>query len=197
MDLSAPTAEVWEYLKPYIEEYDAVVLSRLPEYAQSDRPAAGLHHAGEGGGGRGEGGERGGGGEDSALVNVLQRHAAVVMKSSLREGFGLTATEAMWKRAAVVAGRCGGLTRQIDDGVNGFLVDSVEDAAERLVRLLTNPDLRQRLGAKAREVVRERFLLTRKLEQYLDLFSAFEPQFAVDYRRLSALNHLSQDTPSS
>jgi trehalose synthase len=135
--------------------------------------------------------------EDSALVNVLQRHATVVLQKSLREGFGLTATEAMWKRAAVIAGRCGGLTHQIDDGVNGFLVASVNEAAERLVQLLNDPELRQTLGAKAREVVRERFLLTRKLEQYLDLFSAFEPQFAVDHRRLSALNHFSQATPSS
>jgi trehalose synthase len=135
--------------------------------------------------------------EDSTLVDVLQRHAAVVLQKSLREGFGLTATEATWKRAAVIAGRCSGLTHQIDNGVNGFLVDSVEEANERLVQLLNNPELRQTLGANAREVVRERFLLTRKLEQYLDLFSTFEPQFTVDHNRLSALNHLSLVAPSS
>jgi trehalose synthase len=275
VDLSDPNPEVWEYLKPYIEEYDAVVLS-LPEYAQSIAPpqvfimpainpfslkngelsrgdiADRLQHYGipddlpivaqvsrfdrwkdpEGvieafqvarqqvpatlvllgsvATDDPEGQEvfesllRHKGErihiltvEDSALVNVLQRHATVVLQKSLREGFGLTATEAMWKRAAVIAGRCGGLTHQIDDGVNGFLVASVNEAAERLVQLLNNPELRQTLGAKAREVVRERFLLTRKLEQYLDLFSAFEPQFAVDHRRLSALNHFSQVTPSS
>jgi len=126
--------------------------------------------------------------EDSALVNVLQRHAAVVLQKSLREGFGLTATEAMWKGAAVIAGRCCGLKHQIEDGVTGFLVASVEEAAERLVQLLQDPELRASLGEKARQTVRERFLLTRKLEQYLDLFSAFEPQFAVNHRRLSALS---------
>jgi trehalose synthase len=135
--------------------------------------------------------------EDSALVNVLQRHAAVVLQKSLREGFGLTATEAMWKGAAVIAGRCGGLTHQIEDGVNGFLVASVEEAAERLVQLLKDAELRTTLGAKGRERVRECFLLTRKLEQYLDLFSAFEPQFAVHHSRLSALSHASPVTPNS
>jgi trehalose synthase len=64
--------------------------------------------------------------QDSALVNALQRKAAVVLQKSIREGFGLTVTEAMWKGAAVIGGRTGGIAHQIEDGVNGFLVDSVE-----------------------------------------------------------------------
>ena len=68
--------------------------------------------------------------QDSALVNALQRKAAVVLQKSIREGFGLTVTEAMWKGAAVIGGRTGGIAHQIEDGVNGFLVDSVEEAAE-------------------------------------------------------------------
>jgi trehalose synthase len=120
---------------------------------------------------------------DSALVNALQRHAAVVVQKSLREGFGLTATEAMWKGAAVIAGDCGGLRHQIEDGVNGFLVSSIEAAAQRMVELLQDPALRKKLGHKARDTVRDRFLLTRKIEQYLDLFSAFEPSFNLNHRR--------------
>ena len=126
--------------------------------------------------------------EDSALVNALQRHATVILQKSIREGFGLTATEAMWKRAPVVAGRCGGLKHQIEDGVNGFLVGSVQEAAERMVQLLRDDNLRAELGGRAHETVRERFLLTRKIEQYIDLFGAFEPQFGVNHRRLSALS---------
>jgi trehalose synthase len=101
----------------------------------------------------------------------------------LREGFGLTATEAMWKGAAVIAGDCGGLRHQVEDGDNGFLVTSVEAAAQRLVQLLQDTALRRKLGKKARESVRSRFLLTRKIEQYLDLFSGFEPRFTLNHRR--------------
>jgi trehalose synthase len=128
--------------------------------------------------------------EDSALVNALQRRAAVVLQKSLREGFGLTVAEAMWKGAAVIGGDCGGIRHQIDDGKNGFLVGSVEQAAERIVRLVKDVDLRRRLGAAARETVRKRFLMSRLLEQYLDLFAAFEPRFTlnhVDSARLELL----------
>ncbi len=133
--------------------------------------------------------------EDSALVNALQRHAAVILQKSLREGFGLTATEAMWKGAAVIAGDCGGLRHQIEDGVDGFLVSSVEAAAQRMVLLLKDAVLRKKLGHKARETVRDRFLLTRKVEQYLDLFSAFEPRFSLNHRR--ALNLATAPTHAS
>lgn len=122
--------------------------------------------------------------EDTALVNALQRHAAVVLQKSLREGFGLTATEAMWKGTAVITGDCGGLRHQIDDGRNGFLVSSVEQAAQRMVELLRDAALRKRIGQRARRSVRERFLMTRKIEQYLDLFAAFEPQFGLNHRHV-------------
>ncbi|MGA8005059.1 MAG: glycosyltransferase, partial [Burkholderiales bacterium] len=92
--------------------------------------------------------------EDSALVNALQRRAAVVLQKSLREGFGLTVTEAMWKGAAVIGGDCGGIRRQIEDGVSGFRVSSIEQAAERIVQLLKDADLRRRMGVAARESVR-------------------------------------------
>lgn len=112
--------------------------------------------------------------QDTALVNALQRKAAVVLQKSLREGFGLTVTEAMWKGAAVIGGNVGGIRHQIQNGVNGFLVSSVREAAERIVQLLKDKKLRLRLGRKAKGTVLKRFLLTRYLEQYLDLFNSFE-----------------------
>jgi trehalose synthase len=118
--------------------------------------------------------------QDGALVNALQRRAAVVLQKSIREGFGLTVTEAMWKGAAVVGSNVGGIRYQIKDGVNGFLVSDVEEAAERIVQLIKDPDLRKRLGEKARETVREKFLLTRYLEQYLDLFNSFETVYRLE-----------------
>lgn len=117
--------------------------------------------------------------QDGALVNALQRRAAVVIQKSIREGFGLTVTEAMWKGAAVIGGNAGGIRYQIDDGVNGFLVSSVEETAERIVQLIGDKSLREQLGQKAKETVRQRFLLTRLLEQYLDLFNSFETTFRL------------------
>jgi trehalose synthase len=93
----------------------------------------------------------------------------------------------MWKGTAVIAGRCGGLKHQIEDGVNGFTVTSVEAAAQRIVQLIEDSALRKKFGARARDTVRERFLLTRKIEQYLDLFAAFEPRCAPNHGRLAAL----------
>jgi trehalose synthase len=117
--------------------------------------------------------------QDSALVNALQRRAAVVLQKSRREGFGLTVTEAMWKGAAVIGGRVGGICHQIEDGENGFLVSSVEEAADRIVRLVREPDLRRRLGEKARKTVTDRFLMTRLMEDWLDLYAAVEPRFVL------------------
>ncbi len=117
--------------------------------------------------------------QDSALVNALQRRAAVIMQKSIREGFGLTVTEAMWKGAPVIGGNVGGIRHQIRDGENGFLVNTIEQAAARIVQLIKDPKLRQKLGARARETVRERFLLTRPMEEWLDLIAAFEANFRL------------------
>ncbi|MDG6258004.1 MAG: glycosyltransferase [Methanomicrobiaceae archaeon] len=115
--------------------------------------------------------------QDSALVNALQRRAAVVVQKSIREGFGLTVAEAMWKGAPVIGGDVGGIRYQIRDGENGFLVSSVEETADRIVQLIRDPDLRDQMGREAKESVRQNFLLTRSIEQELDLFGAFEPEF--------------------
>ena len=117
--------------------------------------------------------------QDSALVNALQRRAAVILQKSIREGFGLTVTEAMWKGTPVIGGNVGGIRHQIQDGVNGFLVDSVEQAAEKIVQVLKDPSLRGKLGAQARESVRERFLMTRLMEDWLDLVGSFEARFEL------------------
>jgi len=112
-------------------------------------------------------------GDDTALVNALQTRAAVVVQKSLREGFGLTVAEAMWKGTPVIGGNVGGIRYQIEDGINGFLVSSVEQAATRIVQLLKDKKLRDQMGEKARDTVREKFLLPRYVEQYLDLFAEF------------------------
>ena len=113
------------------------------------------------------------------LPNALQRRASVVLQKSIREGFGLTVTEAMWKGTPVIGGNVGGIRYQIEDGVNGFLVSSIDETAERIIRLLKDGKLREQLGQKAKETVRQQFLLTRSLEQYLDLLNSLEIGFRL------------------
>jgi trehalose synthase len=79
----------------------------------------------------------------------------------------------------VIGGRVGGIRHQIEDGANGFLVDSVEQAAARIAQLLRDRTLRERLGAAARRTVAERFLMSRLMEDWLDLIGAFEPSFPL------------------
>ncbi len=118
--------------------------------------------------------------QDGALVNTLQRKAAIVVQKSLREGFGLTVAEAMWKGAPVIGGNVGGIRYQIQDGENGFLVSSVEEAAARMVQLLKKPELGKEMGEKAKEGVRKNFLLSRYLEDYLDLFNSFKTVYRLE-----------------
>ena len=120
--------------------------------------------------------------QDSALVNALQRRADVVLQKSIREGFGLTVAEAMWKGKPVIGGNVGGICYQIKDGENGFLVSSIKETADRIVQLLKDKKLCERLGNNARESVKKKFLLTREIEQYLDLFNSIEPVFRIKYR---------------
>ena len=117
--------------------------------------------------------------QDSCLVNALQRRADVILQKSLREGFGLTVTEAMWKGTPVIGGNVGGIRHQIEDGVNGFLVSTVEQTAERIVTLLKDEGRRISMGQRAHETVRDRFLMTRLMEQYLTLIDGFEATFSL------------------
>jgi trehalose synthase len=106
----------------------------------------------------------------SVQINAFQRVADVVVQKSLREGFGLTVSEALWKGRPVVGGRAGGIKLQIRDGYDGYLVDSVEECARRTIDLLADPVGADALGAQGREHVRDNFLSTRELEDWLALF---------------------------
>jgi len=109
--------------------------------------------------------------EDETMVNAFQSAANVVIQKSLKEGFGLTVTEAMWKERAVVAGRAGGIKLQIKDGYNGFLVNNPQECAEKIVRLIKDPSLAHQMGQRAKETVRSRFLIPRLLNDYLLLIN--------------------------
>jgi len=102
-------------------------------------------------------------------VNAFQRAAKVIIQKSVREGFGLSVTEGLWKGLPVVAGNVGGIPLQIVDGKTGYLVNTVEECADRVLRLLRNPPLADELGQAGRERVRENFLITRNLRDYLHI----------------------------
>jgi len=107
-------------------------------------------------------------------VNAFQSQADVCMQKSIREGFGLTVTEALWKGRPMIAGDVGGIPLQIEDGVSGFLVSSPEEAAARAVELLRDPELAKRIGKAGKERARERFLTPRLLRDWLRLFGELD-----------------------
>lgn len=104
-------------------------------------------------------------------INALQRSAQVVIQKSLKEGFGLTVTEALWKARPVVGGNAGGIKLQLKNGENGFLVSSVEEAAEKVEYLLKNPHIADKMGKKGKKIVREKFLITRHIKDYLKMIN--------------------------
>lgn len=105
-------------------------------------------------------------------INALQRAADIVVQKSLKEGFGLTVTEAMWKGKAVIGGDVGGIRLQVIDYHTGFLVGTPEGAALRTRYLLHQPDKLREMGEKAHRFARDNFLLTRQLREYLTLMLA-------------------------
>lgn len=107
-------------------------------------------------------------------VNAFQTAANIVVQKSLREGFGLTVAEALWKGKPVIAGNVGGIPLQVTDGETGFLVSSVEECAERMVCLLQNPAAGVRMGSAGRHHVHKHFLTPRHLMDYLQLFTRLE-----------------------
>lgn len=112
-------------------------------------------------------------------INALQRMATIVLQKSLKEGFGLTVSEAMWKKKPVIGGAVGGIPLQIIHGVNGFLVNSIEGAAFRMRQLLNQPRLAQTMGERAQESVRANFLITRQARDYLAAWYASENKGAT------------------
>jgi len=107
-------------------------------------------------------------------VNAFQSQADVVMQKSIREGFGLTVTEALWKARATIGGDVGGIPLQISDGETGFLVSTAEQAAQRAIEVLSDPELAKRLGRAGKERARERFLTPRLLRDWLELMRDLE-----------------------
>ncbi len=105
------------------------------------------------------------------IINALQRRSSVVLQKSLREGFALTVSEALWKRRAVVASAVGGIPLQVLHERTGLLVRSVEGCALQIVRLLRDGALRRRLGREGREHVRDNFLHPREVRDYLAIFA--------------------------
>lgn len=103
-------------------------------------------------------------------INALQRASAVIIQKSLREGFGLTVTEALWKAKPVVASGTGGIPLQVKHKYSGLLCHSVSGAAFAIKQLLNSPEYAKRLGENGREHIRQNFLLTRHLKDYMLLF---------------------------
>ncbi len=113
-------------------------------------------------------------GNNETLVNAIQRFSSVIIQKSIREGFCLAVTEALWKGTPVVASNVGGIPVQIRDGENGFLLEpkDTEGFADRIIHLLKNPDEAKAIGQKGIETVREEFLITRLLSDYLCMLNA-------------------------
>ena len=106
----------------------------------------------------------------NVFVNAIQVTSNVILQKSIREGFGLTVAEAMWKEKPVIGGNVGGIKLQIKNGKNGFLVSTPKETALRIVQLIKNPKLARKLGKKAKQTVKEKFLMPRLLRDYLKLF---------------------------
>jgi trehalose synthase len=109
-------------------------------------------------------------GAHDVMVNAVQRASDVALQKSIREGFGLSVTEAMWKETPVVASNIGGIPAQVIDGENGYLVDPHDygDVAKKVMDILCDRNLREKMGARAKEHVRENFLNTRHIEDWID-----------------------------
>jgi trehalose synthase len=110
----------------------------------------------------------------SVEVNAFQVHSNAVLQKSVREGFGLTVTEALWKARPTVAGRVGGIVDQLEDGVTGWLVESPSECAQACSEILDNPDEASERARRGKEGVRRRFLTPRLLRDWLALFNRLD-----------------------
>ena len=107
-------------------------------------------------------------------INALVRGSTVVIQKSIKEGFGLTVTEALWKRKPVIGGAVGGIRLQLLNGVTGFLVHSPEGTANRIIELLADREMREAIGDAGHRYVKDNFLTTRHIRDYLLLMLAIE-----------------------
>ena len=115
-------------------------------------------------------------------VNAFQSQSDVLIQKSTREGFGLTVSEAIWKGRPFIGGNVGGIPLQVEDGVSGFLVDSVEVCAQRTLEILRDPELGKQLGRTGKEHVRKQFLTPRYLRDYLRIFTELLGEAASRHR---------------
>ncbi|MBN1208223.1 MAG: glycosyltransferase [Myxococcaceae bacterium] len=122
-------------------------------------------------------------------VNAFQTLSNVVLQKSLREGFGLVVSEALWKGTPVVAGRAGGIPQQMPEGTGGILVDTVEECAEAVLHLLRHPQEARCLGEQGREHVRRHFLMPRLLLEHLRLLDALVHERPIEPRGLALAPH--------
>lgn len=111
--------------------------------------------------------------DNDRMVNALQTESEVVIQKSIKEGFALTVTEALWKGTPVVGGNVGGIPSQVIDGVTGYLINNPAECAKRVTHLLKNPELTRKLGRQGKERVRQNFLTTRHILDYIRLFKKY------------------------
>ena len=119
--------------------------------------------------------------ESDIDINALQRAATIIIQKSLKEGFGLTISEALWKAKPVVASAVGGIPLQVKNMLTGLLCYTVEGAAYALKQLLSNPEYANQLGQNGREHVKQNFLITNHLKDYLLVFLSLDQQSDVVY----------------
>jgi len=108
---------------------------------------------------------------DELDINAFQTVSDIIIQKSIKEGFGLTVAEAMWKKNLVIGGDTGGIRLQIIDGETGFLVDSAEECAERIIYILSTPKIRKEMSLKAKEHIRKEFLIPRLLRDELKIYT--------------------------
>jgi len=104
------------------------------------------------------------------FINAFQKGSNFILQKSIKEGFGLTVAEAMWKQKPVIGGNVGGIKIQINNGKNGFLVSNYKQASDKIVELIKNPDLVRKMGKRGKSDVRNKFLMPRLIRDYLKLF---------------------------
>jgi len=111
--------------------------------------------------------------DSNMTINAIQRISDIIIQKSLKEGFGLTVTEGLWKEKPVIGGNTGGIRTQIRDNHNGFLVSSIEETSSKIEYLLSSPAKRNEFGKAAKEHVSRNFLITRHLLDYLELINEY------------------------
>ncbi|MCF8010262.1 MAG: glycosyltransferase [Clostridiales bacterium] len=107
-------------------------------------------------------------------VNAFQTASDIILQKSIKEGFGLTVSEGLWKGTPVIGGNAGGIKYQIEDGISGYVVNTVEECAERAIRLLRNPMIAEEMSEAGRERVRKNFLITTGILNFLKLFDELD-----------------------